>query len=204
MSCPICLDDFESENTNDDYNREIITFECKHSMHRSCALDLLDKTCPFCRQEISFSKDVDDVINRNIFTERITKSIISTCTVRNLQLRRYILYLITNQISKFFRIMANNNIPFRYIPREIDVTAYIYHNKFLYESDYIYDLLVSYVVKQISEDVADENGISSMEEMIEMADNPPFAEENKAYDINGSGKVNIKSKILDIHNNFEI
>lgn len=48
--CPICLDVFE----NDDDMNTLCTLKCKHSYHRKCIHDWMqkDKSCPICRNYV--------------------------------------------------------------------------------------------------------------------------------------------------------
>lgn len=185
-SCGICLEEYEDGD-------ELIEFECKHSLHKSCSEGMLSNKCPFCRSPITFPEDIAGKIEKSIFLDKVNSIIQETDESRKYRRKTKFTMSTNAQLSALTEYFITTGLPLSYFPEEIEISFCCEYNSDIYDT-YMFIALLNYLVSEIEKDVEDEDGTPSIFELMDQSILSPFFSDNVLY---SSNSVKIVFKFLD-------
>lgn len=79
-NCSICLEEFKTNDTNDNNNNETKTLPCKHVFHKSCIDKWIElrNLCPLCRTRVDSSQPIRQLDTDDDLSIQLIQSIFET------------------------------------------------------------------------------------------------------------------------------
>jgi hypothetical protein len=153
--CPICF-------SEDDEDSVFLILSCLHRFHEKCLEGHTELTCPTCRQNVvnwpprlRSKIESNNITFRNELEENDRRALIQHLSSE--RHRSHYIYIqppLEVELSSALRYLRENEIPFRYIPIEINIT--VFSRQPQPPPGTFFHVIVDKILLRISEDVEKE------------------------------------------------